>query len=98
MFYFYFLLILLLSGNSIFAAAPSPTQTYANKKVLVEPDVYTLYWNYTDVDILFEVHVKATGWISFGISPNGDMSNSDIIVTWANANNGSVHFSALCLG
>ena len=71
---------------------PTPTQPYANTRVLVEPDQYALYWNYTDSDILFEIHVKTTGWISFGLSPNGNMLNSDMIVTWVKAD-GSVNFS-----
>lgn len=71
---------------------PNPTSNYANKLILKEPDIYILYWNYTDSDILFEVHVKTKGWISFGLSPNGDMFNSDIIITWINSN-GTVHFT-----
>jgi hypothetical protein len=66
--------------------------SFTNKKVLVEPDQYVLFWNYTETDILFEVHVKATGWIAFGLSPNGNMIYSDIIVTWVNSD-GSYHFS-----
>ena len=72
--------------------APTPTENYANKLVLVEPDVYFLYWNYTDVDILFELHVKNLGWNAFGLSPTGGMANADVIVTWVNAD-GSVHFT-----
>lgn len=30
------------------AAIPSPTAVYTNKLILVEPDAYILYWNYTD--------------------------------------------------
>ncbi len=30
------------------AAIPNPTAVYTNKLILVEPDVYILYWNYTD--------------------------------------------------
>ena len=76
----------------VILALPNPTQAYSNSKILVEPDQYILYWNYTDSDILFEIHVKATGWASFGLSPNGNMLNSDVIVTWVNSD-GSVHFT-----
>ena len=65
---------------------PSPTAKYVNKAILVAPDVYILYWNYTDTDITFEIHAKTTGWVGFGISPNGDMINSDVIIAWINSN------------
>ena len=71
---------------------PNPTETYPNKHILVEPDVYILYWNYTDTDITFEVHVRATGWIGFGISPNGNMGNSNVIIAWLDSN-GTVNFT-----
>lgn len=73
-------------------SAPLPTERYANELVLVEPDVYYLYWNYTESEILFELHVKNEGWNAFGISPTGGMPNSDFIVTWVN-NDGSTHFT-----
>jgi hypothetical protein len=64
---------------------PEPTSTYANQMLLVEPDVYMLYWNYTNDDIVFEIHVKNNGWAAFGLSPNGGMDKSDVIVSWINA-------------
>ena len=35
--------------------------------------IYELYWNFSTVDetIHFAVKVKTTGWVGFGISPNG---------------------------
>lgn len=72
--------------------APVPTENYANKLILVKPDIYVLYWNYTENDILFETHVKNLGWSAFGISPNGGMPNSDVIVSWVNPD-GSIHFT-----
>ena len=85
-----FLTIFLSLG--LMSAAPSPTRDYLNKLILVEPDIYYLYWSYTDADILFEIHAKTTGWLSFGLSPNGDMFNSDIIMAWVKSN-GSIHFT-----
>lgn len=95
---FYFKLLISFSMVSfLYACDQNRTSNsldpFTNKKILVEPDQYVLYWNYTDSDILFEVHVKASqGWLAFGLSPNGDMINSDIIVTWVNSD-GSYHFS-----
>ena len=74
------------------SAAPNPTAAYANSQIIVGPDVYILYWNYTDTDITFEVHAKTTGWVGFGISPNGDMKNSDVIIAWIDSN-GTVNFT-----
>jgi hypothetical protein len=66
------------TSNAEFA---SPTSFYANSKVIVEPDVFKLYWNYTKTFITAEIHVKtSTGWIGFGISPNGGMDGSDVII------------------
>lgn len=75
-----------------FCLGTYPAQSYVNQKVLVEPNQYILYWNYTDSDIIFEVHVKTTGWIAFGLSPNGNMINSDMVVAWVNPD-GSTHFT-----
>ena len=86
-----FLYILPIFVVKIFGA-PNPTEIYANKIILVEPDVYNLYWNYTETDILFELHVKNLGWNAFGLSPTGGMANSDVIVTWVNPD-GTFHFT-----
>jgi hypothetical protein len=82
-------------GHLIFSASaspPPPTQAYPNKIVLAEPNKYILYWNFTDSDILFEVHTQTNGWLGFGLSPNGNMINSDIIITWIDSN-GHVNFT-----
>ncbi len=84
--------ILLASFASSTCKLPSPTSDYANHIILVEPDIYILYWNYTNEDILFETHVKNNGWSAFGLSPNGGMDNSDVAVTWLN-DNGTINFS-----
>ena len=82
-------------GHLIFSASaspPLPTQAYPNKIVLAEPDKYILYWNFTDSDILFEVHAQTNGWLGFGLSLNGNMLNSDIIIIWIDSN-GHVNFT-----
>ena len=45
---------------------------------------YTLYWNYnpTDSNLTFAVRVQTTGWVGFGISPNGGMVGSDVVIGW----------------
>lgn len=74
-------------------AAPMPTEIYANHLVLQEPDLYHLYWNFTESDILFEVHVMTDGWVGFGLSPNGGMDGSDVIVTWIDPLTGAPNFT-----
>ncbi len=51
----------------------SPIQPYTNYKYSTElqADIADLWWsvNETQQDILFELHIKTTGWIALGISP-----------------------------
>lgn len=86
---FVFLVFLLCKVAS---SKESPTEKYTNNVTLIEPDIYYLYWNHTDTDIIFEIHVKNKGWAGLGISPNGDMSDSNAIVTFINPD-GSVNFT-----
>lgn len=56
---------------------------YQFSATLVE-DTYWLYWNFSNAKetIKFAVQVKTTGWIGFGISPNGQMPESDVVIGW----------------
>jgi hypothetical protein len=51
----------------------SPMQPFMNYEYSTElqSDVADLWWtvNETQQDIIFELHVKTTGWIALGISP-----------------------------
>ena len=45
---------------------------------------YELFWSY-DLDaetISFAVRVRTEGWVGFGLSPNGQMPGSDVIIGW----------------
>ena len=44
------------NGDSLNVNGPS--QIYDNMMILVEPDIYTVYWTLNQTDITFEVHVK----------------------------------------
>ena len=48
--------------------------------------LYTLYWNFSTADqtIAFAVKAKTNGWVGFGVSPNGGMVNSDVVIGWVN--------------
>ena len=54
-------------------AITSPISPYANYKYSteLEHDVADLWWNVneTSQQIVFELHIKTTGWIALGISP-----------------------------
>ena len=55
-------------------------------------DTYVLHWNFNTAErtIAFAVNVSTTGWIGFGISPNGGMVNSDVVIGWVS--NGRAYF------
>lgn len=84
--------LIILSLSSVGTSLYDSNSIFMNKHVLVDPDQYVLMWNYTDTDIIFKIVVKHIGWIGFGLSPNGEMDNSDIIVAYLNSN-GSVNFT-----
>ena len=41
---------------------------------------YGLYWTPFNASIKFAVHVETTGWVGLGISPDGLMPDSDVIM------------------
>ena len=45
---------------------------------------YELYWNYSIAagTIHFAVNVSTMGWVGFGVSPNGQMPGSDVVIGW----------------
>ena len=55
--------------------------------------LYQLYWTFdnTQKTIKFNVVVRTTGWVGFGLSPDGGMVGSDVIIGWI-ASDGSSHF------
>ena len=83
------MIILILNG--IVCQTYNENTYFVNSAVLVEPDTYRVYWNFTNEDIIFKIVVKTTGWAGFGLSPNGGMKNSDLITVWGNAS-GSFKF------
>ena len=70
----------------------TPTGYYSNQFDLIN-GIYRFYWNFTSSDLIGEIHVKTSGWVGFGLSPNGGMDGSDVIIGWINDNDGSVNFT-----
>ncbi|CAD5114492.1 DgyrCDS3617 [Dimorphilus gyrociliatus] len=61
---------------------PMPSEKYPFSEILKEPNVYKVYWKVVKEMITFEIQVKTKGWVGFGISPNGNMKGSDVIMAW----------------
>ena len=49
---------------------------------------YTMFYSYDDDSstLQFAVLVQTTGWIGLGISPNGQMPSSDVVIGWVDQN------------
>ena len=75
------LLPLLVTGVQVELSSKYPFQ-----KVLFDDQgqFYGLYWNYSVAagTIHFAVNVSTTGWVGFGVSPNGQMPGSDVVIGW----------------
>jgi len=69
---------------------------YRNFKVLDPLGKYALYWNLLankstgNGIIQFAAEVETDGWLGFGISPNGGMIGSDIVLGWVDDVAGTV--------
>ena len=86
------LVLAALSGVSLCVTDSELTQKYRFSKVMDGSGNYKLYWSFNrrNENITFAVRVKTTGWVGFGLSPNGQMPNSDVIIGWVDSN-GQVH-------
>ena len=64
------ILLLVIDKCSSVSSPVRPFTTY-NHSVELKINVADLWWtvNETQQDILFELHIKTTGWIALGISP-----------------------------
>jgi len=60
--------------------------SYEKSKVLVSGQ-YELYWTYKPDSSALEmaVRVKTLGWFGLGVSADGQMSNSDLVIGWVTA-------------
>lgn len=70
---------------------PSPTEPFSNVWQLDNHDNYWLFWKTNGTHITFETHVKTKGYVGFGLSTNGKMFPSDVVVGWVD-NQGLTHF------
>ncbi|XP_071155696.1 DBH-like monooxygenase protein 1 homolog [Mytilus edulis] len=70
---------------------PTPTEIFGNSWQLDSDGNYWLFWKTNTTHITFETHVKTKGYVGFGLSSNGKMFPSDVVVGWVDSN-GTAHF------
>ena len=74
---------------------------YPFSEVLFEQgdQYYGLHWNFTKESetIYFAVNVSTNGWVGFGLSPNGLMPGSDLIMGWVDGDSSFFHVSINCI-
>ena len=56
---------------------------------------YNLSWNFDEKEIVFETVVNTTGYVGFGLSPDGTMEDSDIVIGEVNDDHSSLEVSLL---
>lgn len=88
------ILSLCLVGN-VFAAGEGSDlhNRYRFSRMLDKEGRYWLHWSFDSEaeTISFAVNVETTGWVGFGLSPNGQMPQSDVVIGWVDGN-GAPHF------
>jgi hypothetical protein len=70
-----------------------PTDLYLNQFDLAADGDYRLYWNFTNDDLVSEIHCRTPGWVGFGLSPFGNMTTSDMIIGWVDSTSGLANFT-----
>lgn len=70
---------------------PVPSEAYLLHEVLDHDGKFHVFWKFNATHITFELHVKTRGYVGFGISPNGKMYPSDVVIGWVK--DGITHFS-----
>ena len=92
------LVVLLLVSVLGLGTAVNLQSRYPFSTVLLDTDdqYYALYWNFTrsTESIYFAVNVSTTGWVGFGLSPNGQMPSSDVVIGWVSEGTGYFHVSS----
>ena len=82
----YFILVL-VGSLSLALCAKDLNSSYRFSVVLHTAEdggLYELYWKFDNAaeTISFAVRVQTTGWVGFGLSPNGQMPDSDVVIGW----------------
>lgn len=80
--FFLKLITLFLVTDLLYGLLEPTSNEYTHSAELMEDEQFHVFWKYDDQDITFEIHCRTLGWVGFGLSPNGGMSSSDIIIGW----------------
>ena len=81
--------------KTVVTFSSTPTAYYSNFFDLVDQGQFRFYWNFTSTDIIGEIHCKTSGWVGFGLSPNGNMDKSDVFIGWIS--NGVTNFTVIMI-
>ncbi|CAH1243297.1 MOXD1 [Branchiostoma lanceolatum] len=65
-----------------YGVQPVRADDFTHHESLDEEEKFHLFWKFDDEKIEFEAHVQTTGWFGMGLSPNGGMPGSDIVIGW----------------
>ena len=87
----------MLASWTVLVVALLATGAFAQTGSLsLNPGLYDLQWDCSPTDnvIVFNISVQTQGWVGFGISPDGNMPNSDVVVLLPNGSStvSHVHF------
>ena len=63
-------------------ATPKPSENFPFHTLLDQTGDYHLYWKVNSTHITFETHVRTLGYVGFGLSSNGKMFPSDVVIGW----------------
>ena len=85
------LLSLIFGATSVIVPT---SDDYTHSLELLKDETYHIFWKYDNATITFEIHAKTLGWVGFGLSPNGGMAGSDVIIAWVK--DGQTYFSVGC--
>lgn len=91
-----FVLILAVSILAVPQQRPESRLTLPNVLVLDDAGRITLAWeaNLQREEITFEIEANTTGYVGFGISPQGSMTGADIFIAGV-GNDGQPYFSVI---
>ena len=75
---------------SSLAQDPNLSARYRSFFLLNQSPLYELYWTVNGTRVFCAVRVETTGWVGFGISPDGSMLDSDAVMGFVDDTTGGV--------
>ncbi|CAH1233754.1 MOXD1 [Branchiostoma lanceolatum] len=75
-------LVVIVVTALLYGGSASAVSDLTHHEVLDENGDFLLSWTFDDEQIEFEARVKTRGWLGLGLSPNGGMPGSDIVIGW----------------